>query len=148
MSKDIYEIVDESSGRDLRFVLMVEGEAAAAAGASAHVVSQMEASLGVTREDVVSDLKGALESFHSNELDKVTIGRLQERTPGSRYFVASYVFRDFRNITEGVIWYDLPNGTTGPSDVPSLVRNKLRYDAHRRLTDGNASAEALQKALR
>mgnify|MGYP001439187499 CR=1 FL=1 len=148
MSQDGYEIVDQSSGDDLRFVLLVEGVQAATAGASSDVVVQMGSSLGVTREYVASTLKSALESLHRNELDKVTIERLEERPPGSRYFVASYIYRDFRDITEGLVWYDLSNGTTGPDATPSLVRNKLRYEAHRMLTAGNASAEALQKALR
>ncbi len=148
MSRDVYEIVDESKGDDLRLVLWVKGEAAATAGAPSDVVTQMQAQLGMTREEILADLGRALESLHRNELDKVTVQRLQERTSGSRYFVASYIFRDFKDITEGIIWYDLPNGTTGPNDVPALVRNKLRYEVHGRLTAGNASAEALQKALR
>ena len=148
MSRDVYEIVDESKGDDLRLVLRVEGEAAATAGAPSEVVTQMQAQLGMTREDVLAELGSALVSLHRNELDKVTVKRLQEHPVGSRYYMASYIFRDFRNITEGVIWYDLPNGTTGPNDVPALVRNKLRYEVHGLLTAGNASAEALQKALR
>lgn len=148
MSRDVYEIIDESSGGELRLVLRVEGQTAATAGASSNVVTQMHAELGVTREDLILELKRSLESLHRNELDKVTIERLQERPPGSRSFVASYVFRDFRDVTPGVIWYDLPNGTTGPDNVPALVRNKLRYEVHAKLTAGNASAEALRRALR
>jgi hypothetical protein len=148
MADDVYEIVDESNGDDLRLVLRVEGEAAAAAGAVSDVVAQMRDQLGMTREDVLTELRGALASLHRNELDKVTVQRVRERTAGSRYFVASYIFRDFKNVTEGIIWYDLPNGTTGPSDVPALVRNKLRYEVHSLLTAGNASAEALRRALR
>ncbi len=148
MSRDVYEIVDESKGDDLRLVLRVKGEAAATASALSDVVTQMQAQLGMTREEILADLGRALESLHRNELDKVTVQRLQERTAGSRYYVASYISRDFKNITEGIIWYDLPNGTTGPKDVPALVRNKLRYEVHGLLTAGNASAEALQKALR
>ncbi|AUX28649.1 MULTISPECIES: hypothetical protein [Sorangium] len=148
MSRDTYEIVDESSGDDLRLVLRVEGEAAATASASSDAVTQMRDQLGMTREDVLAELRNALESLHRNQLDKVTIQRLREQTEGSRYFIASYISRDFNKVTEGIIWYDLPNGTTGPSDVPALVRNKLRYDVHGHLTAGNASAEALRRALR
>jgi hypothetical protein len=148
MSRDTYEIVDESSGDNLRLVLRVEGQVVATAGARAEVVTQMHSQLGVTREGLLSELRSSLESLHRNELDKVTIEHLRERAPGSLYFMSSYLFRDFKNITPGVIWYDLPNGATGPDDAPALVRNKLRYEVHAKLTAGNPNAEALQRALR
>jgi hypothetical protein len=148
MAPDTYEITNESSGDDLRFVLRVQGQPVETARARSEVVTQMHAQLGVTREDLVLELQRSLERLHRKELDKVTIERLRERTPGSLYFVASYIFRDFRDVIEGVIWYDLPNGMTGPDDVPALVRNKLRYEVHAKLTAGNESAEALRRALR
>jgi hypothetical protein len=148
MRQIAYEIVDESSGDDLRMVLRVEGEASATADAPADVVAEMRDQLGLAREDILLELTSALKRLHENELDKIAIERLREKTPGSRHFIASYVFRDFRNVTEGIVWYDLPNGTTGPDDVPALVRNKLRYVVHAKLAEGNASADALQRALR
>lgn len=148
MSQDAYKIVDESNGDELRLVLLIEGKAAATAAATSDVVVQMQGLFGVAREAVLAELGAALERIYRNELDKVTIQRLRERAEGSRYFVASYIFRDFKNISEGIIWYDLPNGTTGPDNVPALVRNKLRYEVHSLLTSGNAGAEALQRALR
>ncbi|XXY50716.1 hypothetical protein WME91_06185 [Sorangium sp. So ce269] len=126
----------------------VEGKPSATAGASSDVVAQMQAQLGMSTEEIRSELKRALESLYRNELEKVAIDRIREDPPNSRRFVASYVFRDFRDITRGIVWYDLPNGTTGPDEVPALVRNKLRYDVHARLTAGGSGAEALLRALR
>lgn len=148
MTRESHTIVDESTADDLRLVLQVEGEPLATAGAASDVVVQMQAQLGLSREEILSELRGALESLRRNELEKIIIDRIREEPAGSRRYVASYVFRDFRNITEGIVWYDLPNGTTGPEDVPVLVRNKLRYEVHTKLTAGDPGAEALQRALR
>lgn len=143
-----YTIVDESTGDDLCLVLQVEGQRSATARASFDVVTQMRDQFGVSREEIHRELRDALESMHRNELEKVTIDRIREEPSDSRRFVASYIFRDFRSVSEGIVWYDLPNGTTGPEDVPALIRNKLRYEVHAKLTAGDPGAEALQRALR
>jgi hypothetical protein len=147
MTEEGYKIVDESIGDDLRLALHVEGQRSATAGAPADVVIQMQAQLGVNREQIILELKSALESLRRNELDKAIVDRIREEPPGSRRFIASYIFRDFRSVTEGIVWYDLLNGTTGPDDVPAIVRNKLRYEVHLKLTAGDPGAEALRRAL-
>lgn len=142
------EIRDESTGGDVVLALYVEGARTAVARAEADVLEQMQVELGRTPVNVAAELRVALERLHANELEKVEIGDLKEKPPGSRRFVAAYTYRDRREVTEGVIWYDVGAGTTGPETVPALVRNKLRYAVHEQLVKGNAAAEELLKAVR
>jgi len=146
MCQDNYEIVDKSSEDTLRMVLRVEGQEIANAVATAEVINESK-KLGISREVFIETLKNALISLHKNELNKVTINNLKEEPPGSRYYTASYIFRDFRDITIGTVWYNLPNGKTGPESVPALARNRLRYEVHELLTKDNEGAEALQRSI-
>ncbi|MGH7438192.1 MAG: hypothetical protein ACRENE_21110 [Polyangiaceae bacterium] len=140
-------IQDESHDGDLVLALMVEGQRTATATASADVLEQMEHQLGTTPAEVGQDLRGALERLHANALDKVEISRLREEPGGSRRFIASFVYRDFRDVVEGVVWYSMPDGRTGPDAVPALVRNKLRYEVHTRLVGESKAASDLLKAM-
>lgn len=140
-------IEDESHDGDLVLALMVEGQRTATARASADVLVQMEHQLGTTPAEVGQDLRGALERLHANGLDKVEISRLREEPAGSRRFVASFVHRDFRDVVEGIVWYSMPDGRTGPEAVPVLVRNKLRYEVHTRLAGESKAASDLLKAM-
>jgi hypothetical protein len=128
--------------------LYVEGARSATARADADVLNQMRVELGRERADVMAELRAALERLHANALEKVVLGALKEERPGSRRFLASYVYRDHRDVTEGVVWYDVGTGVTGPESVPALVHNKLRYAVHEQLVKGNAAAEQLLKALK
>jgi hypothetical protein len=119
----------------------------AAAKADQNVVAQMRDQFGLSRDDVRAELKAALEQLHRNELDNISIQRIREEPPGSRQFIATFIFHELREIREGVVWYDLARSDTGPEDVPVLVRNKLRYAVHTQLVKGNDAAEALLKVL-
>jgi hypothetical protein len=141
-------IQDESRDGDLSLALVVEGQRTATARASADVLAQLGSQLGVTRAEVERDLRSALERLHANELEKVTVSRLREAPAESRRFVASFLHRDFRDVIEGVVWYTIPDGRTGPDDAPPLVRNKLRYEVHTRLVGENKAAGDLLKAVR
>ncbi len=141
-------IEDVSHDGDLVLTLVVEGQRTATARTSADVLAQMQAQLGVDRAEVEADLRAALERLHGNELEKVTIGRLREDAARGRCFVASFVYRDFRDVLEGVVWYSMADGRTGPEDVPVLVRNKLRYEVHTKLVGENQAASDLLKAVR
>lgn len=141
-------IQDESHDGDVVLALLTEGRRVATARASRDVLAQMEGQLSVERAEVERDLRAALESLHANELAKVTISRLREDAAGSRRFVASFVYRDFRNVAEGVVWYSMRDGRTGPDDTPALVRNKLRYEVHTKLVGENQAATELLKAVR
>lgn len=142
------DIRNESSGEDLVLSLFVEDSRVATARADADVLDQMHGQLGRSRADVEADLRSALESLHANQLEKVTLANLREAPPGSLRFVASYIYRDFREVTEGVVTYDVSTSATGPDNVPALVRNKLRYAVHERLVKGNPNAEELLKVFR
>jgi len=141
-------IQDESRDGDLVLVHLVEGQRVATARASGATLEQMAAQLGAQRADVERELRSALERLHANELERVTISRMREEPAGSGKFVASFVFRDFRDVSEAMVWYSVPDGTTGPDDVPVLVRNKLRYEVHSRLVGENQAAQDFLKVVR
>lgn len=142
------DIRDESAGSDIVLSLFIENARWATARASGDVVEQMQQQFGRTRDDVAGDLRTALTDLAANELEKVTLRDLAETPPGGLRFAALYVHRDHREVTEGVVWYDVGSGTTGPDAVPALVRNKLRYAVHERLVKGNANAEELLKVFK
>ena len=142
------DIRDESSGDSIELRLYIEGLSWATARAGVDEVSLMQAQLGRRRQDIAQDLRGALERLHANQLEKVAIASLKEDPVGSRRFVASYLYRDHRELTGGIVWYNVATGVTGPEFVPALVRNKLRYAVHQDLVKGNAAAEELLKAVR
>jgi hypothetical protein len=141
------DIRDESAGGDIVLSLFVENERFGTARASADVLDQMQQQLKCKREDVEADLRKALADLANKELAKVTLGAVEEVPPRLR-FVARYVYRDHRDISEGLVWYDVAAGETGPEEVPSLVRNRLRYAVHEQLAAGNANAERLLKVFR
>lgn len=142
------DIHNESSGEDLVLSLFVDGARVATARADAEALDQLSTQLGRTRADVEVDLRSALEALHANELEKVTLDNLREHPPDGLSFVASYIYRDYREVTEGVVTYDVNKSVTGPEGVPALVRNKLRYAVHQRLVKGNRNAEELLKVFR
>ena len=142
------DIRDESTGEDLVLSLFIEGTHWARARADGDSIEQLRQELGRSREDIEKDLRSALERLHANELEKVTLNDLRENPPGSLRFVASYVFRDHREVSEGAVKYDVNTGVTEPSHVSALVRNKLRYTVHERLVKGNPNAEALLNVFR
>ena len=141
-------IQDESRDGEFVLVHVVEGQRVATARASGATLEQMAAQLGAQRADVERELRSALERLHATELEKVTISRMREEPAGSGKFVASYVFHDFRDVSEAMVWYSVPDGTTGPDDVPVLVRNMLRYEVHSRLVGESQAAQDFLKVVR
>lgn len=140
-------LVDESDSAAVQFALVAQGRRLGVARAEAEAIKRMVAELEMSRTDVVDALKVALERLHGDELQKVSINRLREHPVDSGRYIASYVFRDFRDVSMGFVWYDVSQGVTGPDNVPALVRNKLRYDVHAQLVKGNAAAEEILKVL-
>jgi len=143
-----HEITEEHLDGGLVLTLRVEGELVATARASADVLDQMKAQWGTTSESVAGELRTALERYHADALEKVTIDAFHEAPERSRRFVATFTFKDFRNVAKGIAWYDMRTGETGPADVPALVRNKLRYVVHDLLTADDPTAKELRRILR
>lgn len=135
-SHQISEIQTDEGG--LGFALSVEDEPVAKAWASAEVIRQMSEQWGTTREAIAAELKAALEQFHAGTIQRITLGALREDPEHPRRFSASYLFKDFRDISMGIAWYDLETSETGPPAAPALMRNKLRYAVHDKLFKSEA----------
>jgi hypothetical protein len=145
MNEDQPIIKDESSDAGIRLVCYVDNKPWASASASADVISEMHAVLKLSRDQILNKLKAALDSLWRDELEKVIIdpASLHNDPPSTPRFVAPYIYRDYRDVVEGLVWYDVGKGETGPSSVPALVRNKMRFVVHERLVAGNEAAEKL-----
>ena len=57
--------------------------------------------------------------------------------------MSRYVYRDFDTIYTGVVWYDVPTGTTGPESLAAVVRNKMRTEVHRHLSEATPNARGI-----
>ena len=141
------DIRDESAGGNITLTLYVDGAPWARAHVGGDVFAQMHPQLGSEPGDLVAELRAALERLHAYTLEKVELGAVQEERPGSRRFLAQNAFRDHREVTAGVVHYDLGTGVTAPPSAPALGRDKLRYAVHEELVKGNPSAEQLRRAL-
>jgi hypothetical protein len=141
-------IVDESQPENVSLVLLVEGQRVASARADGDVLGLLKAQLGVSRAEVRADLEAALLQLHRDALDRVTIEGLRENPVGSGRYVAKYIERDFRTVTEGLVWYELERGDTGPESASWVVRNKLRYAVHLLLAGNDPAVKKLLEAVR
>jgi hypothetical protein len=148
MNEKEFSIEDASDAERLRLVLHVDGKPHADATATLPVVHDLCATFGISEEQVLAELRGALKALFANELENVRIDRFREEPAGSQRFVAKYTLRDYRDISEGIVWYDLNKGETGPEPVPAIVRDKMRYVAHEKLVAGNEAAEKLRELFR
>ncbi len=46
-----------------------------------------------------------------------------------------------------MVWYDVPSSTTGPDNLAAVVRNKMRSDVHRLLTEASPNARGIVDSL-
>lgn len=136
-----YEVRAVPDSEALRLELWVENRRIATASAVVEVLDAMQRHLGLAREQVAQELRASLEALLKNQLDKVTISDLREE--GSLRYVARYTYRDFETVATGLVWYDVQTSETGPSEIPAVVRNKLRHEVHRRLTGEGTHARAI-----
>ena len=138
---EIREIADPEGGVSLE--LLVEGRGIARAGASADVLETMKSRLGIDHRGVVDDLRSALEDLLKNQLAKVSVSDPIEDPDMPLRFHARYTYRDHDDISTGVVWYDVNTSSTGPVELPAIVRNKMRLEVHRKLTSEGGAARAL-----
>jgi hypothetical protein len=137
---EIREVPDPEGG--LRFELVVEGTRTARARASHDVLHDMHVMLGLRREEVANELREALRAVLTSQLEKVSVSEPTEDPDHPLKFRSRYTYRDFDDVSTGVVWYDVPAGTTGP-ELPAIVRNKMRHEVHRKLTRDGSEARAL-----
>ncbi len=138
---DIREGQDPEGGIVLE--LWVDGACVSTATASANVLEQMAVDLGTAREDMRALLEEKLVENFKQQLAKVELTPPKAIPAGGLRFVSRYVYRDFGNVYAGVVWYDVPTGKTGPEDLSALVRNKMRTEVHRHLTEASPNARVI-----
>lgn len=146
-----YEIreVGRSDG-GLTLELTIEGARLVRASANEDVIEQMKSQFGFSRQDVVEELRRSLESYLKNQLAIVKISDPEEDPVQRLRFVSrfSLLSRENNDIRAGVVWYDVPGSTTGPEDLPAIVRNRMRLEVHQKLTSSGSEARGLVELLR
>lgn len=139
-----YEIRDQTGTKGgLRLELLVEGNHVASGEASADVLDAMEQLLNLNREGVEDELRRALQDLLKNQLNKVSVSEPIEDPTHPLKFRAQYTYRDHDTIETGLVWYDVSTSATGPDELPAIVRNRMRFEVHRKLTSHGGSARAL-----
>ena len=135
----------DTNDESTRLVLLHpdSGEVQAKATASAAALKEAQAVFGKSRQQVERALRDALADLDAGRLKKVVLNDLKEEPTEPLHFVAWYIYRDYKDISFGVVHYDLRRSTTGPDDVPTSVRNRLRFDTHKMLVSGNEEADRL-----
>lgn len=143
---EIHDMADPDGGLVLE--LRAEGQRIATARARADVLADMLAMLGLGRDAVRTVLEESLVDQLKHQLAKVDVATPEPVAVGGLRFVSRYVYRDFDDISTGVVWYDVPSSTTGPEDLPAVVRNKMRFEVHRKLTEKSPNAHGLVELLK
>jgi hypothetical protein len=139
-----YEI-RESSDLDgsLQLELLVEGTRVAHATVHADVLADMWTVLGLTRDAVAQALREALLKSLRAQGQFVEVGDLKEDAHKPLRFTGRFTYRLRDQVSTGLVWYDVSSSTTGPEDLPAVVRNKMRFTVHRKLTGEGSAARAL-----
>jgi len=133
--------VRESDGPEggLLLGLHAEGKRIATARARAEPWSGDER-LGWKAADVRALLEEALVGYLMSQYAKVDLAPPVRSPADGRRFVSRYVYRDADDISVGLVWYDASSSATGPDDLPTIVRSKMRFEVHRKLTEKRPSA--------
>ncbi len=123
--------------------LVVEGAVFARASASSADLDALKDVRGDQRDDVIATLRQALIDALKTQGQFVTISDPLEDPEQELRFSSRYIYRLRDNISTGVVWYNVTESTTGPESLPAVVRNKMRYAVHRKLTEPGSVARAL-----
>jgi hypothetical protein len=138
---EIHDVPDPEGG--LVIDLVAEGARLARAAASADILGDMQTMLGMDRASVAAELRAALLEYLKNQLATVTVSDPVEDPARKLRFKSRFTLRSGHQIHTGVVWYDVTESTTGPESLPAVVRNKMRHEVHRKLTDPGSAARAL-----
>jgi hypothetical protein len=131
----IVDVSDGSGGICLE--LRAEGETVATARAEPDTLDAMHEALGVTEEEIRTLLRERLAEYLRDGLERVTVSNLAffEDEDQRLKFLADYTYRHFDTVRTGLVWYDVTSGETGPDDLPTVVRNKMRAYVHDELSE-------------
>jgi hypothetical protein len=138
---EIREGADPDGG--LLLELVVEGTTVARARASAGVLADMDTVLGLSREAVAQQLRQALLETLRSQGQFVEVADVVEDTHRPLRFTGRFTHRLRDDVATGLVWYDVNTSMTGPEDLPAVVRNKMRFEVHRKLTGDGSAARAL-----
>lgn len=138
---EIRELPSDSDG--VRLALLVEGAVIATASAGGEVLHDMQAVLGLQRDAIVADLRAALLDVLRTQGQSVQVDSIVEEPGRPLRFSGRYTHRLRNDLRTGIVWYDVNTSVTGPEEVPAVVRNKMRFEVHRRLTEDGGAARAL-----
>lgn len=141
LSSEIREVAAPDGGIALE--LWAEGSRLARASASKPILEQMNAWLGLRPDQVAAELRGALVAFLTNQLATVAVSEPTEDPKQKLRFTSTFTLRSGDLIEPGVVWYDVTESTTGPDSLPAIVKNKMRHEVHRKLTDPGSVAREL-----
>lgn len=123
--------------------LVVEGSTMARASASKNILDDLEKVLGIGRAQVGLELRRSLRDVLKTSLQFVEIADVAEDSSRPLRFTGRFTYRFRDEISTGLVWYDVTTSATGPEDAPAVVRNRMRYEVHRRLTEDGTAARAL-----
>lgn len=136
----------ENTEGDIVLRLVVEGELVARASASSAMLSDMYCLLGLSREAVAQQLRQSLLGVLRSQGQFVEVADIVEDPKQPLRFNGRFTHRLRDEVVTGLVWYDVKSSETGPEDLPAVVRNKMRFTVHRKLTDGGSVARALVDA--
>ena len=141
LSYEIREVPDADGGLVLE--LLAEGLRLGRASASADILADMGVMLGLDRTAVAAELRSALVEYLKHQLGTVTVSEPVEDPARKLRFRSRFTLRSGGEIQTGVVWYDVTDSMTGPESLAAVVRNKMRHEVHRKLTDPGTAARAL-----
>lgn len=123
--------------------LVVEGASAARARASADVLADMNTVLRMSRDDVAQQLRRALLETLRSQGQLVDVADIVEDARQPLRFTGRFTHRLRDDVATGLVWYDVKTSMAGPENLPAVVRNKMRFEVHRKLTGDGSAARAL-----
>ena len=123
--------------------LVIEGATLARAGANAAMLVDLDATLGLSRDAVAERLSDALREALRSQGQYVELTDIVEDAGRPLRFKGRFTHRLRDEIATGLVWYDVRSSTTGPEELPAVVRNKMRFEVHRKLTGEGSAARAL-----
>lgn len=131
----LYEVRESTApGGGVLLGLHAEGQCIATAHARSDLYTRSDRSEGEAT-DSRELLEKALVDHLRREHAKVELSPPTRSPADGERFVSRYVYRDADGISAGLVWYDVPSSTTGPNELPTLVRNKMRWEVHRQHTE-------------
>lgn len=138
---EVREVLADDGGLELE--LWVEESRVARARASVAQLHDIEQFLGKTRDEIRNDLEQRLQDVLKTQGQFVDLSEPVESPESSLRFISRFVWRLYDELSTGLVWYDIGESVTGPESLPAVVRNKMRHEVLRKLTEPGGTARAL-----